>query len=110
MAICTEGEAGIAVRLALFLPLLAALRFTGHAGGSQQFTHDPDTRLRAQRAGQALLPVSHAFLLPVSAAEVRPIRPLSGCFCRNRMMATQLLPALFVFGQPGPRDGPFQVG
>jgi len=68
MVMRAKGEAGTAVRPALFLPLLAVLRFTGHAGGSHKLTHVLDTRLRAQRAGQALLSVSHAFLLPVSGA------------------------------------------
>ncbi len=92
MVMRAEGEAGTDDRLTLFLPLLAALRFTGHAGGSHKLSCDLDTRLRAQRAGQALLSVSQAFLLPVNATAVRPKRsiwPVSGRFCRNWTVTTQ---------------------
>jgi len=102
MVMRAEGEAGTAVRPALFLPLLAAFRFTGHAGGSHKFTHDLDTRLRAQRAGQALLSVSHAFLLPVSATEVRlkrPIGPGSGRCCRHWTATTQFSSRSSFWGQ-----------
>ena len=113
-----KGEAGTAVRPALFLPLLAVLRFTGHAGGSHRFTRDLDTRLRAQRAGQALLSVSHAFLLPVSGAfrtanwaDFRALRrnwpattqfsSRSGFWGQGRYPTAKLLPPAYRNGEPG---------